>query len=165
MPVLANPKHEAFAKALADGLKMVDAYEMAGYTRSPSAASQLNNKPEVQQRISELISEKRARSEEFDDDLDNLPSELSREWLIKTLMKNVSIAQKNGQIAPSNKAVEMLAELIGYSFKKPAQNPTAEDEAAKNNDKEHADNLDMDRIGNAMAQLGKLLPAKGATDE
>ncbi len=160
MPVLSNPKHEAYCKAMADGLKMVDAYEMAGYARSPSAASQLNNRPEIQQRISEMISEKQSRSQEFDDDLDNLPPDLNREWLLKTLMKNVSIAQKAGQIAPANKAVEMLAELIGYSFKKPGNNPTAEDEEAKAKDKAQEAGLDMDRISDGLAKLGSIMPAK-----
>lgn len=164
MPVLANPKHEAFAKAIADGLKMVDAYEMAGYARSPSAASQLNGRPEIQQRISELISERQSRSESHDADLDNLPNELNREWLLKTLMKNVTIAQKAGQIAPANKAVEMLAELIGYSFKKPANNPTAEDEEEKEKEKAHADRFDMDRLSDGLAKIGSIMPGK-ETDE
>ena len=164
MPVLANPKHVAFAKAVADGLKMVDAYEMAGYARSPSAASQLNTRPEIQQRVSELISEKQSRADSLDDDLDNLPNELNREWLLKTLMKNVTIAQRAGQIAPANKAVEMLAELIGYSFKKPANNPTAEDEEAKEKEKTQANSLDMDRLSDGLAKIGAIMSDKESSE-
>lgn len=163
MPVLANPKHEAFCKAIANGLKMVDAYEAAGYLRSPSAASQLNNRPEVQSRIAELISERQTRTSDFDDDIDNLPTELNREWLTKTLMKNVAIAQKAGQIAPANKAVEMLAELIGYSFKKPERNPTQDDEENRKKEKTNDDDIDFARLAEGMANIGEHLP-KG-TDE
>lgn len=155
MPMLANPKYESFAKGVADGLKTVDAYEIAGYTRSPSAASQLRAKPEVAQRIQELIQERQAERFEEGDDVDNLPSELNRDWLIKTLIKNVGLAQRAGQIAPANKAVEMLAELIGYSFKKPG-GPSKEDSPGSNRDNE--DEIDIDKMSNAFQRLAEVLP-------
>jgi hypothetical protein len=154
MPVLKNPKHEQFAKHIVNGLKQVDAYEAAGYPRSPSSASQLENKPEVQDRIQELVSEQQARAGEIEDDIDNLPDELTRDWLVKTLMKNVQLAQKVGQIAPANKAVEMLAELIGYSFKKPgAALPKEGDEPGKD---ETAD-VNIDKMSDGMGKLGAIL--------
>lgn len=157
MPALKNPKHEKFASAIVDGMKQVDAYEVAGYPRSPSAASQLANKTEVQVRIQELVSEKQARATEIGDDLDNLPNELTREWLVTTLMKNVQLAQKVGQIAPANKAVEMLAELIGYSFKKPGG-------AVKPDDEKTADdgNFDINKMSEGIGQLGNILAKREA---
>lgn len=156
--MLANPKHEKFAQGIADGLKQVDAYEVAGYPRSPSAASQLARSADVQVRIQELISEKQAMADEIGDDIDNLPNELTRDWLVKTLMKNVKLAQNVGQIAPANKAVEMLAELIGLSFKKPGQ-------AVKQDSTSEADErpeLDLNKMAEGMGQLGAILEAKEA---
>lgn len=157
MPALKNPKHEKFAQAIVDGLKQGDAYEVAGYPRSPSAASQLANKSEVQVRVQELISEKQAHASEIGDDLDNLPGELTREWLVLTLMKNVQLAQKVGQIAPANKAVEMLAELIGYSFKKPGG-------AIKPDDEKPSDEsgFDMNKMSEGIGNLGEMLAKREA---
>jgi hypothetical protein len=160
MPQLVNPKHEAFCKGIVDGLKVIDAYEIAGYTRSPSAASQLRARPEIGQRIQELLSEKQQARDDGSDDLDNLPSELNRDWLIRTLMKNVSLAQKAQQIAPANKAVEMLAELIGYSFKKPVAPPKEGDE-----DKESEPGVDVEKMANAFEKLGQMLPPGPSTPE
>lgn len=156
MPQLSNPKHEAFCRALADGLKSVDAYEIAGYARSPSAASQLRAKPEIGQRVAELVQERQAAREEEADDIDNLPSELNKDWLLKTLMKNVEIAQRVGQIAPANKAVEMLAELIGYSLKK----PTAPLKGDEEDEEKAANDLDLDKMSNAFEKLAAALPPK-----
>jgi len=159
MPVLANPKHERFAENIANGLKQVDAYETAGYPRSPSAASQLSKRPEVQQRVQELISEKQAMADEIGDDIDNLPNELSREWLIKTLMKNVTIAQRAEQIAPANKAVELLAELIGLSLKKPGAAAAAK---STDEDDDKKPDLDLNKMSEGIGQLGQILAAKEA---
>lgn len=152
MPILSNAKHETFANGVADGLKQIDAYERAGYPRSASAASQLFNKAEVQARIQEIISEKQHLADANGDDLDNLPSELNRDWLIRTLMKNVMLAQRAQQITPANKAVEMLAELIGYSFKRTIT-PKEADEA---NDKK-PDGLDMDQMAAGLAKIGSIM--------
>ena len=154
MPVLANPKYEQFVIGMVDGLKTIDAYEIAGYARSPSAASQLRAKPEIQQRMQELIAERQATREDEGDDLDNLPSELNRDWLIRTLMKNVALAQKAQQIAPANKAVEMLAELIGYSFKKPGG------PAKDKDDEEPETNVDVDKMADAFSKLAEVTKAK-----
>jgi hypothetical protein len=155
MPVLSNPKHETFCHGVADGLRQIDAYERAGYPRSASAASQLFNKAEIQGRMQELISEKQDIAAANGDTIDNLPSELNREWLIKTLMQNVLLAQKASQISPANKAVEMLAELIGYSFKKPVAAQTSDD----GDPKKPAD-LDMDKMAAGLAAIGRIMPPK-----
>lgn len=156
MPQLANDRHERFARAVADGMRTVDAYEAAGYPRSASSASQLKSRPEVSARIAELMQEDLDRRAADDDDMDNLPSELNRDWLLRTLMKNISIAQKQGQIAPANKAVEMLAELIGFSFKKPTPPP------APGDTDDDAPDLDMDRFSDAFSKLATVLPAGDA---
>jgi hypothetical protein len=157
MPILSNPKWEQFACALADGMKQIDAYEQAGYPRNASAASQLKSRPEIQSRIQEMLGEKRDIAiREGDDDLENLPSELNREWLIKTLMKNVEIAQKAQQIAPANKAVEMLAQVIGVNFK--SKTPVADAPDGEGEDNGSQD-FNFDKANDAIGRLHEVLPS------
>lgn len=159
MPQLSNPKQEAFCVNMANGMRQGDAYECAGYSRSPSGASQLASNPHIAQRLQELISEKQDLATAEGDDFENLPSELNRDWLIKTLMKNVTIAQKAQQIAPANKAVEMLAEIIGFSIKKGAAN---KDTGTSDSGGETEPGIDMNRMADNIGRLSEILDAKDA---
>lgn len=55
MAVLPNPKHEAFAQALAKGASAADAYTQAGYKPSRSAASRLSTNVNIEARVAELV--------------------------------------------------------------------------------------------------------------
>lgn len=161
MPILSNPKHETFAAGLADGLKAIDAYERAGYPRSASAASQLKNQAAIEQRVQELIQAKNDIAAATADDMDNLPSELSRDWLVRTLMKNVALAQDARQITPANKAVEMLAQLIGYSFKTPQSNKDDDDSGAT----KKPEDFNMDAFAAGLDKIGSLVANKEKEEE
>lgn len=54
MPALKNPKHEAFAQALAKGIRGTEAYVSAGYKASPAAATRLSKQVKVVERVKEL---------------------------------------------------------------------------------------------------------------
>ena len=54
MPLLLNPRHEAFARARARGAMLDDAYEMAGYAPARGHSSRLAGRPDVAERIGEL---------------------------------------------------------------------------------------------------------------
>lgn len=54
MPLLANPRHEAFAQARARGARMEDAYEDAGFVPGDGHAGRLAVRPEGAERIAEL---------------------------------------------------------------------------------------------------------------
>lgn len=152
MPKLANAKWEAFAIGLADGLTVLDAYENAGYPRSQSSASALKAKPEISERVTEILKGRRDASvREGEADLDTLPEELNKQWVIKTLMTNVGIAQTQGQISAANKAVELLAEFIGMRPKKGAK-PSDDDD-----DKEQSKEVDLDSLTNAFEKLHDVL--------
>lgn len=56
MPVLPNPRHEAFAQALALGQRTTQAYVHAGFNKSPPAASRLSKSVNISQRVKELQS-------------------------------------------------------------------------------------------------------------
>ena len=63
MPILQNPRHEAFAKARAGGVRLEDAYEDAGFVASSAHASRLAGQPEVAERIAELRREREAAND------------------------------------------------------------------------------------------------------
>ncbi len=63
MPVLENPKHEAFAQGLAKGLSASDAYVGAGYKESRSAASRLSANVNIAARVAELVSKGAEKAE------------------------------------------------------------------------------------------------------
>lgn len=64
MPVLKNAKHERFAQGIADGIPQIDAYVAAGFQRSESSASRLAKSSQVKARVSELLDQKRAETDQ-----------------------------------------------------------------------------------------------------
>ncbi len=54
MPILQNPRHEAFAQSRARGALLEEAYEYAGFIPGHGHASRLGATPEVVERIAEL---------------------------------------------------------------------------------------------------------------
>jgi phage terminase small subunit len=100
MPVLDNPKHEAFAQALAKGCTADEAYKLAGYSENRGNATRLKANESIQQRLEELheIAAERVV--------------VTREWVLARLLENA----KNNQVsnpAASNKALELLGKEIG----------------------------------------------------
>jgi len=63
MPALTNARHEAFAQHVAKGRSADEAYKLAGYSPSRSAASRLSANVNVQDRIAELVSRGADRAE------------------------------------------------------------------------------------------------------
>lgn len=57
MPILHNPRHEAFAQARAKGALLNDAYEDAGFAPDRAHASRLAGRDEVAARIAEIKAE------------------------------------------------------------------------------------------------------------
>ena len=54
MPILQNPRHEAFAQSRARGALLEQAYEDAGFVPGMGHASRLGKNPEIVERIAEL---------------------------------------------------------------------------------------------------------------
>ncbi|MGI8840972.1 MAG: hypothetical protein ACR2F8_09385 [Caulobacteraceae bacterium] len=57
MPILDNPRHEAFCQARAKGFSPEDAYEEAGFSPGNEHAARLGRRPEVRARLGELRAE------------------------------------------------------------------------------------------------------------
>ncbi len=103
MPALPNGKWEAFCRELSNGQTAARAYVLAGYTVNPSAASRLFKKPEIQQRLREILERKVnvevAATERAIQRLALSKEALAREWLplATSNMRNyVEIDRANG---------------------------------------------------------------------
>lgn len=57
MAALENPKHEAFAREVAEGKTLLEAHKAAGYVPDAGNAKRLRKRNEVRERIRELVSE------------------------------------------------------------------------------------------------------------
>jgi hypothetical protein len=60
MPILKNPRHEAFAQALARGMSATAAYVDAGYKANPGNACALKSQQHISKRVAELQEEQAA---------------------------------------------------------------------------------------------------------
>lgn len=153
MPILASPQHEQFAQGLANRLKQVDAYEAAGYPRSPSSASQLAAREEVRNRVTEIIAERQASAEQREKDDPNQPVEhFDRDWATKMLQRNITLAQSGGQISAANKAIEILLDLHGMTGKKKPGEEEADDKPSE---------PAIGDLAKVMQGLEHLIPPKG----
>jgi phage terminase small subunit len=63
MPALKNPRHELFAQALARGMPAVRAYTAAGYKYHTSSPARLRHRPDVDQRVAEILARSAKRAE------------------------------------------------------------------------------------------------------
>jgi phage terminase small subunit len=105
MPPLDNARHEKFAQGLAQGKSASEAYRQAGYeakgTNSESLASRLSRNIKVASRVAEL-KERAAAS-----------VSLTKEWVLERLIANVEMGQAGQDLAPANKALELLGKELG----------------------------------------------------
>lgn len=131
MPVLSNPRHEKFARLLAEDIDPGTAYERAGFTPSKGAAIILSRRPHIVDRVDEIRSETQDNLKiEGDPDDANLDDEetienieVTRVWLLRQLTDNVVKSKRAGQFAASNKAIEMLGTYLGDMFGKNPKSP------------------------------------------
>jgi len=137
MPQLSNPRHETFCANRANGLGVFDAYISAGFEGNPTAATQIEKRPEVKQRVTELIAERQQARTAAQRDEDDSVSDLDKQWVLRELKKNVQEAQKTGQISASNKAIELIMDIVGLTPKRGAPPPEEEKKpgAAPSDDK------------------------------
>lgn len=84
MPALGNPKHERFAQELAKGKSQGEAYELAGYRPSRSAAARLAANVNICERVQELAERVASRTE------------LTAAQLTERLLRIADVAEKTG---------------------------------------------------------------------
>ena len=131
MPALSNPRHEKFARLLAEDIDPATAYERAGFTPSKGAAIILSRRPHVVDRVDELrsLAQDNLKIEGDPDDAETGDEEtvenieVTRVWLLRQLTDNVVKSKRAGQFSASNKAIEMLGTYLGDMFGKNPKSP------------------------------------------
>ena len=101
MPVLPNPRHESFARALAKGKSATEAYAQAGYKGDRTAASRLSTNVNVVSRVAEL-QQKVAKKVEVT--VESLAAEYDE-------VRQLAIAEK--QLSAANQSTAGKAKLFG----------------------------------------------------
>lgn len=89
MPVLKNPRHEAFAQALAKGETADQAYQSAGYKEDRGHASRLAANGSIRQRLTELQS---AAAERTLVTIDSITRELDEDRELARSVKQAAAA-------------------------------------------------------------------------
>jgi hypothetical protein len=102
MGVLANPRHEKFAQAIAAGKPASRAYEEAGYRNNDGNSGRLNRNEQVKQRIAELQRETA------------MINKITRDDIIAMILEDRESAHAAKQFAAAGAATERLAKMLGY---------------------------------------------------
>jgi len=110
MPMLANERHERFAQELALGKSATEAYALAGYRESRSAASRLSTNVNVLKRVAEL----RGRAEQAA----SSKLEVTLQWLMEKAEEARQQAMDMGQNSAAVAAIKELGVLAGHRIEK-----------------------------------------------
>jgi phage terminase small subunit len=109
MPVLSDPKHEAFARSVAAGASKRDAAIQAGYAASDASSrgSKLAARPEIKDRIAELSGEVQAAiCEKLAITTERIAEEYAKIAFAECDLTNVTPRDKKG-------ALDSLAKTLG----------------------------------------------------
>jgi hypothetical protein len=106
MPVLDNPKHELIAQGFASGKKAKDVLEEAGYSPNPRNGTSYKKKPEIRNRIQEILEEK------------TLDLEINIANLTKIYFSTFIEATAAKQLSAAKGCLDSLAKLYGLMGEK-----------------------------------------------
>ena len=114
-------RHEAFARAVADGLSARQAYGHAGYRASGPAvdtnASRLLKRPDVQRRITELrVDARRIAHERY---------ALTSDRLLKIGLRILGECVEIGDFKAASAQYERMAKVAGFWMDRTALEPTS----------------------------------------
>ena len=132
MPVLSNPRREAFCQNLVRGMPKGEAHVKAGYKPNGSNATLLSQEPEIMARCQELAEERKAwliavRAEEernFQEQVnDGERAIVSLKWLVLQARENMALAREGIRVGDANDALKFIAQLCGYLDTMPGKKP------------------------------------------
>ena len=103
---LQNPKHEAFARNLAAGMGVHEAYKAAGYAGNATAATRLKNDPSVTIRVTKLNGEATAKAADA--------MVVSKMDIAKQLDEDRAFAKEKGSASAMVAATMGKAKLFGH---------------------------------------------------
>ena len=101
MPILANPKHEVVAQALARGLLIKDAYSSGGFKYNKASATLFCQRPEIRARVKEI---QLARMKTEFDASENAAKALGidKKWVLQRLQYSAERALRGQPILDAN---------------------------------------------------------------
>lgn len=106
MPVLTNPKHEAYAQMLAKGMTQEKAYVEAGYAPNKGHAARLAGKGNVKARVTELQSKAAVKTVEA--------ISFGAADMFKRLYKTCQAAEDAGDHKASIDGQKFILRCFGY---------------------------------------------------
>jgi len=106
MPVLPDPKHEAFAQCLAKGMTSDKAYQEAGYKPNRGNATRLKANENVQARVKELLEV--TASKALDD------SVFDAKTMFRDLLGDIEDAKKAGDFKAAADLRKFFIRCFGY---------------------------------------------------
>jgi phage terminase small subunit len=110
MPALNNPRHERFARFMAEGKTATEAYDLAGYKHSRFNASKLANNPAVKERVIQ-ISNKITSQAAFS-------QQITKEKLIEWHNEIREQGKESGQLSPAETAIKEISVLTGHRIER-----------------------------------------------
>lgn len=164
MPCLPNPKQELYAKHRANNFIPKKAAVAAGYATGSAIYTELENDPDVQQRIQELMDERAAKKEALRvaaTEAGKIAGEITgvtHGWVISQL-KNVSeLALDAGDFKEAKEAAVKIGEHLGMFGK---QGGGGEGGSGGTGEGGHV--IDLDMVERLTHQTDHLQPAKNIT--
>jgi hypothetical protein len=106
MPLLPDPKHEAYAQGLAKGKSQTEAYKLAGYKGDRTAASRLSTNVNIQARVQELQSI--AANKVIDD------SVFDAKKMFRDLLQDIEDAKAGGDYKAAADLRKFFIRCFGY---------------------------------------------------
>ena len=106
MPVLSNPRHEAFCQWRVKGEPAEHAYVLAGYERSRSNAARVNGYEHIRQRIAEILETQAAYAG------------VTAETIAEQLDEDRRLAHEKGNVGAAVAATMGKAKLFGLLVEK-----------------------------------------------
>lgn len=122
MPVLPSDRHEIFAKNIASGMLIGNAYAAAGYKRNAAAASKLASSKAIKDRVAEIKEENKAKLVEKLGDNPTTPygevkqfieaSKIDLDWVVEQYQNIYTKAVDVNQFGPANAAVANIQKIV-----------------------------------------------------
>ena len=108
MPVLSNPRHEKFARALAAGKSAAEAYAESDYAPNRHNASRLKTIEHVARRIAEIRAENDQATAKAMEVLG-----LDRNSVLRSLLEERALGSERGQHGSAIRALELIGKELG----------------------------------------------------
>jgi hypothetical protein len=112
MAILRNVKHERFAQELANGNSAVKAHEFAGFSPNRANAGRLRHRDDIARRVAEILA---TRTKAVDKALMSAAERVgvNQEFVLRKLRRIATKAEREGDWAGANKALELLGRHLG----------------------------------------------------